>query len=92
MVTRDPYRTNLKIKLDNYYCYRDNGQFNCYWFNMYLQEAIEAFLNTNELASSDQIDLYFDEFVSAFCNCFNEYALLEGASQKVQINVQTVDN
>ena len=28
-VTRDPNRTNLKIKLDNHYCYRDTGQFNC---------------------------------------------------------------
>ena len=28
-VTGDPNRTNLKIKQDNHYCYRDTGQFNC---------------------------------------------------------------
>ena len=49
---------------------------------MYLQEAFEAFLNTNELTSSDQIDLYFDNFVSAFSTCIYKYAPLKRASRK----------
>ena len=49
---------------------------------MDLQEAIKAFLNTNKLASSDLIDLYFDNFVSAFQNSFNKYAPLKHASRK----------
>ena len=49
---------------------------------MDLQEAFEAFLNTNELTSSDQIDLYFDNFVSAFRTCLNKYAPLKRASRK----------
>ena len=57
-VTGDPNRTNLKIKQDNHYCYRDTGQFNCDWFKMDLQEAFEAFFYANERTSSDQIDLY----------------------------------
>ena len=57
-VTRGPNRTKLKITQDNHYYFRNTRQFNCNWFKMYLQETIEAFLNTNELASSDQIDLY----------------------------------
>ena len=81
-VTGDSNRTNLKIKQDNHYCYKDTSQFNCDWFIMDLQEAFEAFLNTNELTSSDQIDLYFDNFVSAFRNCLNKYAPLKRASRK----------
>ena len=71
-VTRGPNRTKLKTKQDNHYCFKDTGQFNCDWFKMDLQEAIEAFLNTNKLASSDQIDLYFDNFVPTFSNCLNK--------------------
>ena len=52
-VTKDPNRSNLKIKQNNFYFYRDTGEFNFDWFKLDLQEAIEAFLNTNELASSD---------------------------------------
>ena len=81
-VTGDPNRTNLKIKQDNHYCYRDTGQFNCDWFKMDLQEAFEAFFNANELTSSDQIDLYFDNFVSTFRTSLNKYAPLKRASRK----------
>ena len=49
---------------------------------MDLQEAFKAFLNTNQLASSHQIDLYFDNFVSAFSTCLNKYAPLKRASRK----------
>ena len=49
---------------------------------MDLQEAFEAFSNANELTSSDQIDLYFDTFVSAFRTCLNKYAPLKRASRK----------
>ena len=56
-VTRDPNTTISKIKQDNYYRSRDTGQFNCDGFKMELQEVIKPFLNTNEHASSDQIDL-----------------------------------
>ena len=49
---------------------------------MDLQKAIEAFLNKNELDSSDQIDLCFDKFVSAFSNCLNKHAPLKRASRK----------
>ena len=49
---------------------------------MDLQEAFEASFNANELTSSDQIDLYFDNFVSAFRICLNKYAPLKRASRK----------
>ena len=78
-VTREPNRTNLKIKPDNHYCYRDTGQFNCDWFRMELEEAFEAFFNANELTSSDQIDLDFDNFVSTFRTRLNKYAPLKRA-------------
>ena len=81
-VTGDPNRTNLKIKQDNHYCYRDTGQFNCDWFKMDLQEALEVFFNAKELTSSDQIDFYFENFVSTFRTCLNKYALLKRASRK----------
>ena len=63
---------------------------------MDLQEAFEAFLNTNELTSSDQIDLYFDNFVSAFRTWHNKYAPLtvvperggQGGSTALCISVQ----
>ena len=73
-VNRGPNRTKLKIKQDNYYYFRDTGQFNCDWFKTDVQEAIEAFFNTNELAFSDQIDFCFDYFVSAVSNCLNKSA------------------
>ena len=49
---------------------------------MDLQEALEAFLIINKVISSDQIDLYFDNFVSAFKTCLNKYAPLKRASRK----------
>ena len=49
---------------------------------MDLQEALEVFFNANELTSSDQIDLYFDNFVSIFKTCRNKYAPLKRASRK----------
>ena len=49
---------------------------------MDLQEALEVFFNANELTSSDQIDLYFDNFVSTFRTCLNKYAPLKRASRK----------
>ena len=49
---------------------------------MDLQEAFEAFFNANELTSSDQIDLHFDNFVSGFRTCLNKYAPLKRASRK----------
>ena len=49
---------------------------------MDLQKAFEAFFNTNELTSSDQIDLYFNNFVSAFRTCHNKYAPLKRALRK----------
>ena len=47
---------------------------------MDLQKAIEAFLNTNELASSDQ--MHFDKLVSAFSSCRSKYSPLKRASRK----------
>ena len=81
-VTGDSNRTNLKIKQDNHYCYRDTDQFNCDWFKTDLLEAFEAFLNTNELTSSDQFDLYFDNCVFAYSTCINKYSPLKRASRK----------
>ena len=81
-MTRDPNKTNLKINQDNYYCYRDTGQFNGNWLKMDIQDAIEAFLNTDELASSDLTDMYFDKFVSAFSCFLKKYAPLERTSRK----------
>ena len=55
---------------------------------MDLQEAFEAFFNANEFTSSDQIDLYFNNFVSAFRTCLNKYAPRKRASRKKpQVNV-----
>ena len=49
---------------------------------MDLQEALEAFFNANELTSSDQIDLYFNNFASTFRTCLNKYASLKRALRK----------
>ena len=44
---------------------------------MDLEEAFEAFFNANEFTSSDQIDLYYNNFVSIFRTCLNKYAPLK---------------
>ena len=49
---------------------------------MELEEAFEAFFNANELTSSDQIDLDFDNFVSTFRTRLNKYAPLKRAWRK----------
>ena len=72
----------MKIKQDNYYCYRGTGQFKCDRFKMDLQKSIKVFFNINEVASSDQIDLYFDKFVSGFSSSLYKYAPRKRASQK----------
>ena len=53
--TGDLNRTSLKIKQDNHYCYRNTGQFNCDWFKMDLQEALEVFFNANELLTFNSV-------------------------------------
>ena len=49
---------------------------------MDLQKSIEVFFNINEVASSDQIDLYFDKFVSGFSSSLHKYAPRKRASRK----------
>ena len=49
---------------------------------MALQKSIEAFFNINEVASSDQIDLYFDKFVSGFSSSLRKHAPRKRASRK----------
>ena len=49
---------------------------------MDLKKSIEAFFNTIEVASFDQIDLCFDKFVSGFSSSFRNYAPLKRASRK----------
>ena len=62
------------------------GQFNRDWFKTDSQETIETFFNTNDLDSSDQNELNFEKFVSAFSNCLKKYALLKRARQKKSAN------